>query len=137
MKKFVLILMTFCAFSIIASAQFQVTVNLEGDCVQPDQDTYYVVKFYVYNNSTNTLVESQTVSVLTTYAGSPVVLAAQFSSFCTQDNNKVYKIYAEAAKVYFNPLIEICYGKIWTSSLYSCDDFVFGSPIFIGVITLN
>ncbi len=137
MKKFVLILMTFCAFSIMASAQFQVTVNLEGDCVQPDQDTYYVVKFYVYNNSTNTLVESQTVSVLTTYAGSPVVLAAQFSSFCTQDNNKVYKIYAEAAKVYFNPLIEICYGKIWTSSLYSCDDFVFGSPIFIGVITLN
>lgn len=137
MKKFVLILMTFCAFSIMASAQFQVTVKLEGDCVQPDQDTYYVVRFYVYNSNTNNLVETQTVSVLTTYAGSPVVLAAQFSSFCTQDNNKVYKIYAEAAKVYFNPLIEICYGKIWTSSLYSCDDFVFGSPIFIGVITLN
>ncbi|MDY0027320.1 MAG: hypothetical protein RBS33_15120 [Lentimicrobium sp.] len=121
----------------MASAQFQVAVKLVGDCVQPDQDTYYVVKFYVYNNSTNTLVESQTVSVLTTYAGSPVVLVAQFSSFCTQDNNKVYKIYAEAAKVYFNPLIEICYGKKWTSPLYSCDDFVFNSPINIGVITLD
>jgi phosphodiesterase/alkaline phosphatase D-like protein len=137
MKKFFLIITALCAFSIMASAQFQVTVNLEGDCVQPDQDTYYVVKFYVYNNSTNTLVESQTVSVLTTYAGIPVVLAAQFSSFCTQDNNKVYKIYAEAAKVYFNPLIEICYGKKWTSPLYSCDDFVFNSPINIGVITLD
>lgn len=137
MKKFFFIITALCAFSIMASAQFQVTVNLEGDCVQPDQDTYYVVKFYVYNNSTNTLVESQTVSVLTTYAGSPVVLVAQFSSFCTQDNNKVYKIYAEAAKVYFNPLIEICYGKKWTSPLYSCDDFVFNSPINIGVITLD
>ncbi|HAH56652.1 MAG: hypothetical protein PHW35_15450 [Lentimicrobiaceae bacterium] len=137
MKKFFFIITALCAFSIMASAQFQVAVKLEGDCVQPDQDTYYVVKFYVYNNSTNTLVESQTVSVLTTYAGSPVVLVAQFSSFCTQDNNKVYKIYAEAAKVYFNPLIEICYGKKWTSPLYSCDDFVFNSPINIGVITLD
>lgn len=137
MKKFCLLIMTFCAFSIMTFAQFQVKVVLEGDCVQPDQDTYYVVKFYVYNNSTNTLVESQTVSVLTTYAGNPVSLTAQFSSFCTADNTKIYKIYAEAAKVYFNPLIEICYGKKWTSQLFSCEDFVFNSPINIGVITLD
>ncbi|MCO5257089.1 MAG: hypothetical protein M9926_10050 [Lentimicrobium sp.] len=137
MKKFVLILMSFCAFSIMASAQFQVTVKLEGDCVQPDQDTYYVVRFYVYNSNTNNLVETQTVSVLTTYSGNPVNLTTQFSSFCTADNTKIYKIYAEAAKVYLNPLTEICYGKKWTSPLYSCDDFIFGSPIDIGVITLE
>lgn len=137
MKKFFLIITALCAFSIMASAQFQVRVALEGDCVQPDQDTYYVVRFYVYNSNTNTLVETQTVSVLTTYAGNPVSLTAQFSSFCTADNTKIYKIYAEAAKVYFNPLIEICNGKKWNSPLYSCEDFVFNSPVNIGVITLD
>jgi hypothetical protein len=137
MKKFFLIITVLCAFSIMASAQFQVSVELQGVCVQPDQNTYYVVKFYIYNSTTNTLVETQTVSVLTTYAGNPVYLTAQFSSFCTVDNTKIYKIYAEAAKVYLNPLTEICYGKRWTSILYACDDFVFGSPINIGVITLD
>jgi len=137
MKKFLLSTILLFTISLMASAQFQVTVQLEGDCVQPDQNTYYLVKFYVYNNSNNTLIESQTVYVLTTNAGNPVYITAQFSSFCTSDNTKIYKIYAEAAKDYLNPLTEICYGKKWTSLLYSCDDFVFNSPIIIGVITLD
>ena len=137
MKKFFLSLSLLCAFSLAAMAQFQVTVKLEGDCIQPDQNTYYVVNFYVYNSTNNTLVESQTVSFLPTYAGNPVYITAQFSNFCTSDNTKIYNIYAEAAKVYFNPLTKICYGKRWSSSLHSCDEFVFASPIYIGVITLE
>ena len=120
-----------------ANAQFQVRVELQGDCVEPDQNTYYGVIFYVYNID-DELIEQQPVSVATTYAGNPVSITAQFSSFCTSDNHKVYKIYAEAAKGYpTNPPTVICSGKIWTSNLFSCDDFVFDSPIDIGVITLE
>ena len=136
MKKFLfLVILLISCF--VVKAQFQVSVELQGDCVVPDQNTNYFVRFYVFN-SDDELIELQTVSVATTYAGNPVIMTAQFSSFCTSDNHKVYRIYAEAAKVYPpNPPTEICYGKKWTSSLYSCDDFVFYSPISIGVITLE
>lgn len=136
MKKFLfLFVILFGCFA--ANAQFQVSVELQGDCVEPDQNTYYVVKFYVYNID-DELIEPQTVSVQTTYAGNPVIMTAQFSSFCTSDNHNIYKIYAEAAKVYpTTPPTVICSGKKWTSALYSCDDFVFYSPIDIGVIILE
>lgn len=138
MKKIFLSILLVVACTMLVSAQFQVKITLQGDCIIPDQNTYYVVKYYVYNSTTNTLIETNTETVQTTYAGNPVILTAQFSSFCTSDNHNIYKIYAEAAKVYpTNPPTVICSGKKWTSPLYSCDDFVFNSPIDIGVITLE
>ena len=137
MKKFLLIAITLCAFSLIASAQFQVTVKLTGTCIYPDQDTYYAVRIKVKNTDNNSIIETQSATVLTTTAGNPVYITVQFSSFCTADNTKKYKIEADAAKVYLNPITEICYDKKTIIELYSCDDFVFNSPIYIGELELE
>lgn len=138
MKKILLSILLLFASTMLVSAQFQVTVELRGDCIEPDENTNYVVKFYIYNSINDELVDTSTETVLTTYAGNPVYITTQFSNFCTSDNTKIYKIYAEAAKVYQTyPITEICYGKKWTSILYSCSDFVFNSPISIGFITLE
>ena len=138
MKKIILSLfvsvLTFGAF-----AQFQVSVSLYGNCIQSDQNTYYVVYVEVrdtYNN--NALVEGKTlVTPTTNYTSYPVNLIVQLSAFCTQDALERYKVYIDAKKAYLPPLTVICSQKKTLTGLFSCDRFSQTTPVPGGDLTLQ
>lgn len=125
MKKFLLSIIALCAFSLMASAQFQVTVKLTGTCVFPDQDTYYAVWVGVENTVTHQIVETQVSVTPTTNYSYPPIIQIQLDAFCTADNTKLYKIQVEAAKIYqTTPPTVICSNKITTTETFSCEDFL-------------
>lgn len=139
MKKFILILFTVILGTSVF-AQFKVKVLLNGDCVQPDQNTYYIVRIDIEDTFTNTIVERDTlVTPTTNHTNYPVPLIIQLDNFCTPDNQDRYRIYAEAFKAYLSPPSIVCQGKLTYSELQACDDFSASSPgyIFIGDLTLE
>ncbi len=136
MKKILISIALLLTATFTFSQVFQVKVRLEGSCVTPDQNTYYVVKVDVENTQTNTIVETETSTTLTTNYGTPVDIIVNLDQFCTADNTKKYKIHVEAAKVYLSPPSIICSQKLTYGELKSCDDF-WNTQILVGTITLN
>jgi len=93
-----------------ANAQFQVTVRLTGDCIYPDQNTYYVVIVRVYNTVTNQFYDPAYSVTQTTNYQSPVDITVQLDDFCTADNTQIYRIFVDARKIYADQR-EICSGN--------------------------
>jgi len=122
MKKLFLLLALISVSAILSAQPFQVRVFLQGNCVTPDQNTYYKVRVDVEENST---IVATTVSTTTsTSYNSSNGIIVQLPSFCTADNTKKYIVHIEAAKVYLSPPSIICYNKKTISDPYSCDDFI-------------
>jgi hypothetical protein len=136
MKKLIITIALLLTATFTFAQVFQVKVRLQGNCVQPDQGTYYVVKVDVENTQTNTIVETETSTTLTTNYGTPVDIIVYLDQFCTADNTKKYKIHVEAAKVYLSPPSIICSEKETFNGPWSCDDF-WNTQIPVGPITLN
>lgn len=134
MKKLFVLATLIMLNTILFAQPFQVNVKLNGNCVTPDQNTYYVVKVDVIQN--NTVVATATSTTTSTSYNPSNGITVQLPSFCTADNTKVYKIVVEAAKVYLSPPSVICYNKNTFNGPWSCDDF-YNNLISVGTITLQ
>ncbi len=134
MKKFFLLLTGLIVNTLLFAQPFQVNVKLTGNCVTPDQNTYYAIRVDALQG--NVIVATATSTTPSTNYSPTNGITVQLLSFCTADNTPVYKITVEAAKIYLSPPSIICNNKETFNGPWSCDDF-FNNLIQVGPITLQ